>query len=59
MLALGTEEFFRILYGDEAPGFLPIFTHTPNRTSGLMPTPSRRPRGSPCRADGSVTRTLG
>src|SRR5215203_3298185 len=33
MLALGTEEFFRVLYGDEAPGFLPIFTHTPNRTS--------------------------
>src|SRR5215218_2456924 len=32
MLALGTEEFFRTLYGDEAPGFLPIFTHTPTRT---------------------------
>src|SRR5215208_4763923 len=32
MVALGTEEFFRTLYGDEASGFLPIFTHTPNRT---------------------------
>src|SRR3712207_3729987 len=32
MVALGTEQFFRVLYGDEAPGFLPIFTHTPNRT---------------------------
>src|SRR5215204_833686 len=32
MVALGTEEFFRTLYGDEASGFLPIFTHTLNRT---------------------------
>jgi len=32
MVALGTEEFFRTFYGDEAPGFLAIFTHTPNRT---------------------------
>ena len=36
MLALGTEEFFRTLYGDEAPGFLPIFTHTPNRTRWVV-----------------------
>jgi hypothetical protein len=31
-IALGAEDFFRILYGDEAPGFMPIFTHTPNYT---------------------------
>jgi hypothetical protein len=31
-IALGAPEFFRALYGDEAPGFLPIFTHTPNHT---------------------------
>jgi hypothetical protein len=36
MVALGTEEFFRTLYGDEAPGFLPIFTHTPNRTRWVV-----------------------
>jgi hypothetical protein len=33
MIALTeTQEFFRALYGVEAPGFLPIFTHTPKRT---------------------------
>ena len=32
MAALGAREFFRTLYGDEAPGFLPIFTPTPKRT---------------------------
>jgi len=32
MAALGAQEFFRTLYGDDAPGYLPIFTHTPNRT---------------------------
>jgi hypothetical protein len=26
------QEFFETLYGEEAPGFLPIFTHTPKRT---------------------------
>jgi hypothetical protein len=31
-VALGAQEFFQALYGKEAPGFLPIFTHTPNRT---------------------------
>jgi len=36
MVALGTEEFFRTLYGDEAPGVLPIFTHTPNRTRWVV-----------------------
>jgi hypothetical protein len=32
MVALGAKDFFRTLYGDEAPGVLPLFTHTPNRT---------------------------
>jgi Protein of unknown function (DUF3987) len=32
MAALGPQEFFRTLYGDDAPGYLPIFTHSPNRT---------------------------
>jgi hypothetical protein len=32
MAALGAQEFFRTLYGDDAPGYLSIFTHTPNRT---------------------------
>jgi AAA domain len=36
MVALETQEFFRILYGDEAPGFLPIFTHTPIRTRWVV-----------------------
>ena len=31
-IALGALGFFRALYGNEAPGFLPIFTHTPNHT---------------------------
>ena len=32
MVALSTQGFFQTLYGDDAPGYLPIFTHTPNRT---------------------------
>jgi hypothetical protein len=32
MVALGAREFFQTLYGDEAPGFIPIFTHTTKRT---------------------------
>jgi hypothetical protein len=32
MVALSTQGFFQTLYGDDAPGYLPIFTHTPKRT---------------------------
>jgi hypothetical protein len=35
MAALGPQEFFRNLYSDDAPGYLPIFTHSPNRTRWL------------------------
>ena len=52
MVALGTEEFFRTLYGEEAPGFLPIFTHTPNRTQWVS---CRLPRGG--REDRRAERT--
>src|SRR5829696_5148265 len=30
MVTFETEQFFRTLYGDEAPGFLAIFSHSPN-----------------------------
>jgi hypothetical protein len=32
MATFEPEQFFRTLYDDEAPGFLAVFTHTPNRT---------------------------
>ena len=36
MVTFETEQFFRTLYGEDAPGFLPIFTHTPNRTRWVL-----------------------